>query len=295
MNDPRVTVIIPVYNGERYIAEAVRSVLAQTVPVRLVVVNDGSTDGTIEAIEALDCNDDYYQSLIMFERNYGAAHALNAGIRHADTEFVAWLSHDDVFTPDKIERQLAAIGDADACFTNFDIINADGHVVELVKVKPPPAAGMFRQIITRNIINGSSMLLRRDVFERVGFFRENLRVDVDGEMWLRMIGAGMSFVHVPEPLLLYRRHAGQLSADRELMHRTKDQVRAEAIERTPPEMAFPVEANRVALTLRSQLPLSTAYRNLAQSMSAQSLTLAAAAARHKSLDVLETPDLHTDL
>jgi len=80
MNTPRCTVIIPVYNGERYIAEAVRSAMEQTAPIRLVVVDDGSTDGTIDAIDALDVDETYYSTLLQFERNYGAAVALNRGI-----------------------------------------------------------------------------------------------------------------------------------------------------------------------------------------------------------------------
>ena len=227
MTEPRCTVIIPVYNGERYIAEAIESVLAQTEPCHLIVVNDGSTDETIKVIEHLfGLNEN--RTLIDYSINGGADVVLNHGIRHATTAFVAWLSH------------------------------------------------------------GSSMLLRRDVFERVGFFREDLRVDVDGEMWLRMIGAGMRFVHVAMPLLKYRRHGGQLSANKELMRQTKDHVRAEAIERTPPERAFPGQTGTAS-------GIYDGYRILASAMSAQSLTLAAAAARHKSLDILETPDLHTDL
>ena len=162
--EPQVTVIIPVYNGERYIAEAVESVLAQTEPCRLIVVDDGSTDGTASILKNYDQS---YQRFRLFystnHENLGAATALNRGIIEADTEFVAWLSHDDVFAPTKIERQLVAIGSADACYTDFDIIGADGALVEHVAVNPPPPQGMFNQIITRNIINGSSMLLRRDV------------------------------------------------------------------------------------------------------------------------------------
>ncbi len=278
MNTPRVTVIIPVYNGERYIAEAIKSVLAQSEPCLLIVVDDGSTDGSgsiaddFEVIEGTD-----RIITLLSPENKGAAWALNAGILQADTEFVAWLSHDDVFMPTKIERQLEAIGDANACYTDFDIIDANGALVEHVRVKPPPPEGMFRQICVRNIINGSSMLLRRDVFERVGFFREDLRVDVDGERWLRMIGAGMRFVHVAEPLLKYRRHGAQLSSDKRLMRAVKDAVRCLAIEQTPPERAFPGIADP-----------SIEYRFLARAMSAQGLTLAAAAARHKCLDLLES-------
>jgi len=192
-----------------------------------------------------------------------------------------------VFHPEKIERQLATIGTADACYTNFDIIGPDGVLIEHVCVKPPAQAGMFRQICTRNLINGSSMMLRRDVFERIGYFREDLPVDVDGDMWLRMIGAGMSIAHLSEILLKYRRHGGQLSANRELMRATKDRVRAEAIERTVPEMAFPAEAIDIGGSA-TRGPLAAAYGHLGWAMSSQSLTLAAAAARRRALDVLQS-------
>lgn len=275
MTEPRVAVIIPVFNGERYLAEAINSVVHQTAPCRLIIVDDGSMDGSDGIAVDYELKYGFKQcAVLQHETNRGAAAALNRGIREADTEFVAWLSHDDVFMPEKIERQLEAIGSADACFTNFDIIDADGALVEHVAVKPPPAEGMFQQIIVRNIINGSSMLLRRDVFDHVGFFREDLRVDVDGEMWLRMIGAGMRFVHLAEPLLQYRRHGGQLSADRELMRRTKDQVRAEAIERTSPSAAFPLARKPDQMYLR-----------LAEALEVQGLMRAASTARDIGIDL----------
>src|SRR2546428_1998680 len=125
---PLVSVVIPVYNQERYIAEAVDSVLRQTYPdVELVVVDDGSTDRTPEIVKGYGSRLRY-----MHQDNSGAATALNRGIQAASGELVGWLSSDDVYEPTKVERQVelfASRPEISLAYTDFNVIDADGKVI----------------------------------------------------------------------------------------------------------------------------------------------------------------------
>ena len=99
---PKISVIIPVYNGQNYLREAIDSVFTQTYKnYEMIVVDDGSTDKTWEMIQS------YGSHLYGIQKeNGGVASALNCGIRHASGEYIAWLSHDDLFLPNKLERQV---------------------------------------------------------------------------------------------------------------------------------------------------------------------------------------------
>jgi len=227
---PLVSIITPVYNGERFIQETLESVHNQTYGmIECIIVDDGSQDKTMSLI-AFFLFDKRFR--YVYQDNAGAASALNAGIRLSKGEYVAWLSADDVFMPDKIECQVAVMENdpsISATYTDFEIINGEGEHVENVHVIPPIDGDMFQQVLLQNIINGSSILIRRGVFEKIGYFREDILVDVDGDMWLRMLGNGMRIEHIPQVLLKYRKHSGQLSHDRVLMTKVKDQVRSEAL------------------------------------------------------------------
>lgn len=227
---PLVSIIIPVYNGEHFIKETLESVHSQTYGmIECIIVDDGSTDKTIDLVAPFlfDKRFEY-----IYQVNAGAASALNEGIRLSYGEYISWLSADDVFMPDKIECQVAVMENdpsISATYTDFEIINNEGEHVENVHVIPPIDGNMFRQVLLQNIINGSSILIRKEVFEQIGYFREDIPVDVDGDMWLRMLGNRMRIEHIPQVLLKYRKHSGQLSHDKVLMTRVKDQVRTEAL------------------------------------------------------------------
>jgi glycosyltransferase involved in cell wall biosynthesis len=215
---PLVSVVIPVFNQERFLAEAIESVLTQTYPsIETVVVDDGSTDGTAAIARG-------YGSRIVYLRqdNAGAAAALNRGIQRASGDLVGWLSSDDVYLPTKIERQFELHKrrpEVVATYTDFMLIGANGEVIRRVKSRYLNDRRKFiRELILVNFVNGSSILARRDALIEAGLFDPQMKYHADGNMWLRLLKRG-EFAHVPEVLLKYRIHAGAASRDRAGMTR----------------------------------------------------------------------------
>ena len=208
--NPLVSVVIPVYNQERYVAEAVDSVLRQTYPdVELVVVDDGSTDRTPEILKA-------YGSRLTYMRqdNAGAATALNRGIEAARGELVGWLSSDDVYEPTKVERQVdlfKAQPHVSLIYTDFNVIDGAGRIVRTVRSPYYADRKEFiRRLILGNFVNGSSVIARKSTLVATGLFDPAMTYHADANMWLRLLKHS-DFGHVPEVLLNYRWHAGNAS------------------------------------------------------------------------------------
>lgn len=201
---PTVTVVIPFYN-DPYVGEAIDSVLAQTYPeIELIVVDDGSERHADRILPA-------YADRLRYvgQANGGTASALNTGVRLAAGDYIAWLSSDDRFEPQKIERQLAFMERtaALASCTGFSIINGRSEIVDPYCL-PTYAGGteLMRQLAATNPINGCTVMLRREVFRIVGWFNEALRYTQDYDYWARLVLSGIRIEYLPEPLTRYRKH-----------------------------------------------------------------------------------------
>lgn len=206
---PSVSIVIPVCNGSDYMREAIDSALAQTCPdVEILVVNDGSDDGGRTEGIALSYGDRirYFR-----KENGGVASALNLGIREMRGEYFSWLSHDDVYLPRKVERQVAVIekcGTDTVLYSDYEVIDASSRHVEVFRAGRI-SAPQFRMLLITDIpVNGCTVLVPRRCFGRVGLFDERLKVTQDYDLWFRM-ARRYPFVHVPEVLLRSREHAGQ--------------------------------------------------------------------------------------
>jgi glycosyltransferase involved in cell wall biosynthesis len=214
---PLVTVIIPVYNGTNYLREAIESVLSQTYAnYELLVVDDGSTDETWAVIES-------YGSRLrgIHKDNGGVASALNCGIRNARGEYIAWLSHDDLFLPEKLEHQISFLNKFNeyrACYTDYYIIDTTGNPVREVETPWYPREKAIRGLFGNMYINGSTMLIERTCFDQVGFFSEELKYTQDAEMWLRLIRQ-FDIGRLPEKLIKQRTHPAQWSVSLKPAHR----------------------------------------------------------------------------
>lgn len=208
----KVSVVIPVFNQEKYIKECVESVLSQTYrAVEVVVVDDGSTDRTAAILRS-------YEGKIRYIRqeNKGAAAALNKGIKESRGEFIAWLSSDDVYLPTKLEEQLLFFKqnpNAALVYTDFYIIDGRGKIVKEAKSSYfPNKKELIFNLLKRNFINGSSVVIRKRCLEKVGFFDESMKLHADGNMWFRLL-KHYRFGHVPKFLLKYRQHQSNASKD----------------------------------------------------------------------------------
>lgn len=208
--NPLITVVIPVRNGSNFLAEAIDSALAQTWPkVEVIVVDDGSDDDGETARVALS-----YGERIRFvqQAHGGVSSALNTGIREMAGEYFAWLSHDDVYLPRKLERQVEALrrhGDDTIVYTDYEL--ADLHLRRIkAKVMPDVTPSQFRLwLMADSGLHGGTILAPRACFAAEQF-DERLATTQDYDMWFRL-ARHHRFMRVPEVLLKYRIHGEQES------------------------------------------------------------------------------------
>ena len=229
---PKVSVIIPVYNGMNYLAEAVESVFAQTYPeIEVLVIDDGSTDETWSLIQS-------YGACIRGLRkpNGGVASALNLGIQNAAGQYIAWLSHDDVFLPQKIERQVALLQASpqfQGCYTDFWVMDARGIILRKESTPWYPRERAIWALFGHMYINGSTTLIEKRCFESVGLFEERFRHTQDVDLWVRFLEC-FEFARLSEPLLKSRSHPAQDSWKHQLQLTEEQSVYLQAFERLAP-------------------------------------------------------------
>jgi glycosyltransferase involved in cell wall biosynthesis len=208
---PKVSIIIPVYNGGDYLASAVDSALSQTYAnSEVLVINDGSNDdGLGERIAK-----SYGSALRYFSKpNGGVASALNFGLQHMKGNYFSWLSHDDLYAKNKIERQMQALlrsahPENTIVCSDYSLFSSTSSSAVPVRL-PPGFVDHFRYAMTmRSCVHGCTLLIPRSAFEKVGRFDENLLTTQDYDLWFRMAET-YRFVHVPEVLVHARHHAQQ--------------------------------------------------------------------------------------
>jgi glycosyltransferase involved in cell wall biosynthesis len=216
---PKVTVAIPVYNGANYLRDAISSCLGQSYPnLEVIVVNDGSDDhGETEAIAM-----QFTPSIIYLKKkNGGVASALNLALEVGSGEYFCWLSHDDIYLPKKVEKQIDYIinGVDDPCvvYCRHQSIDANGRHLEDPPVPPifdPHTASI--QLILGQWLHCCTILAPTKLFHQVGGFREDLPTTQDYDILVKM-GLNVPFFEIPEVLLFARQHSEQGS--RTLSHR----------------------------------------------------------------------------
>jgi glycosyltransferase involved in cell wall biosynthesis len=208
---PLVTVVIPVFNGENFLAEAIESVLNQTFrDFEVLVVDDGSSDGTWAIVERYSAaHPDTVRGIR--KENGGTATALNAGIRAAKGKYFAWLSHDDRFVPHKLKAQINLLNtrpEIVGVYSDYSYIDATGNCIGHVYSVSYPPEQMLRHLLQSVFINGSTLLIERRCLQEVGLFDETLRYAHDAMMWLHLV-LHYQLGHIPDPLTEYRLHPDQ--------------------------------------------------------------------------------------
>ncbi|WP_313135719.1 glycosyltransferase [Stutzerimonas nitrititolerans] len=186
---PLVSIIIPVYNGDNYIAEAIESALAQTYSdTEIIVVDDGSSDGGATAKIVAQ-----YIPRVRYikKENGGVATALNLGIREMRGEYFSWLSHDDLYSPNKIKDQidfLASMNFPDVVvYSNHNnLVEERGKLSVIRHAAYDDLEFRAKEIVANNKIHGCALLIPHKAFYQVGLFDETLRVAQDYELWFRI-------------------------------------------------------------------------------------------------------------
>ena len=216
MIKPLVSIIIPVYNGANYLAEAIDSALAQTYEnIEIIVVNDGSNDGGKTEAIALS-----YGERIKYiaKENGGSSSALNVGIKNMTGDYFSWLSHDDLYTPEKIEQSVKKIDprikENQVIICGSCLIDADGSEIFHPKKSMDgefSSAQMLKKLSNGFGINGCSVLLSKKIIDGVGFFDESLVYVNDTDYWYRLILSDCAFTCFTDKLVKTRMHSGQVS------------------------------------------------------------------------------------
>lgn len=195
--DNRVDVVIPVYNGVRYLEAAVRSAVGQThPPARIIIADDGSTDGS-PAVAARLKKEFPCVELLRLE-HAGVSAARNAGIRRSDAPFVAFLDADDVWHPRKLEAQMAIFARSGPSlafvYTAYEHIDEKGRPMPDAYVFSPTRRGdIFRPLLFREYVvsgSASSVVVSREMLDRAGYFDEALYFGEDWDLWIRLAAIG---------------------------------------------------------------------------------------------------------
>ena len=208
--NPKVSIVIPVYNGANYMREAIDSALDQTYQnIEVLVINDGSNDGG----ETEKISLSYGNSIRYFKKeNGGVSSAFNLGIQNMKGEYFSWLSHDDVYYPDKIATQINYLNTLSnksvALYSDYEYINLESNFVSLKVNGHIEPSRLQYEIIRSCPIHGSTVLISKEIFSKIGFFNEDLSVIQDFEMWYR-ISEYFDFIHQKEVLSKVRLHSEQ--------------------------------------------------------------------------------------
>lgn len=190
---PDIDVVIPVFNGEAYVEATVRSVLEQTVsPRRVIVVDDGSTDGTPDILTRLAQAD--ARVLYLPRSNAGVSAARNAGIAASSAPFIAFLDADDIWLPEKLEQQIQAFErggpETGIVHSSYFCIDQNGVSIPGMLIFEPKQRGdIFMPLLLEGYVlsgSASSVMVRRDVLDRAGHFDERLFHGEDWDLWIRL-------------------------------------------------------------------------------------------------------------
>ena len=215
-SEKTISVVIPTYNCAALLPRAIRSAYAQTLPPsEVVVVNDGSTDETAEVLGKLASE---LPASFVFENraNGGEASARNRGVALASSEYVAFLDQDDVWAPDKLERQMELfLRDPQLAltFTAYNRIGESEQSVVRVHGWEPSPEHALRELLNGCCITPSTVVVRRDILAEIGPFDESLWLGCDWTMWLEIAAAGHRIGYEPEPLTDYFVHETNMSRD----------------------------------------------------------------------------------
>lgn len=220
--EPLISIVIPVYNGSNFMADAIDSALSQTYKnIEIIVVNDGSTDGGKTEEIALSYGDKirYYS-----KENGGVSSAVNLAIQNMKGEWLTWLSHDDMYKPQKLKNQVRFLNQLledkqvedikDICiYGALERVNAGGKFLSKKSINVPPQMTPIDSLIF-NIksysIGGCTVLMSKAILDEVGGFDENIRTVSDADLWFRMMLAGHNFFYSDEVIVMSRQHKQQV-------------------------------------------------------------------------------------
>lgn len=209
-----VTIVMPAYNCEKYLRQAVESVIAQTYKAwKLLIIDDCSTDGTAALAEKLGRRDERI-TVLHNERNLGVSATRNRGIRETGSEWIAFLDSDDAWTPDKLEKQFGLIERlplAKLLYTGSGFMKENGERMDFV-LHVPEKIGR-KELLKQNLLSCSASLVKRELLLKYPM-PEKGTMHEDFVVWLRILKDEQYAYGIDEPLLIYRRSENSKSGNK---------------------------------------------------------------------------------
>lgn len=201
-----VSVVIPVYNAAAHLRETLDSILAQTYKnIEIVAVDDGSSDDSVAILQS------YGDRVVIVQQpNSGPAAARNRGVAEAKGEWIAFLDADDLWQPDKLEKQLLGMGDCNWAYTDSIFMGGINDGKRDSELSSKLSGNVLDELVCCNFIGTSSVMIRRDVFLNIGGFDQSLRSIQDWDLWMR-IASKHPITYINEPLVRYRVHSTSTS------------------------------------------------------------------------------------
>ena len=214
--NPLISVVIPAFNSYGFLTTAVRSVVDQTYKnFEIIIVDDCSNDDTERVVKAFTLSNDNIK-YIKHDENKGLSEARNTGIMAAKGEFIAFLDADDIWSPRKLEYQYGKFEEnpkLGVVFTGYTLIDLNKRIRR--EYCPPKFNNQYdfaRNLLVRNIVTGSasSVMIKKECFEKVGLFDTVLKAAEDWDMWMR-IAHKFTFAAVESPCVTYVEHSQNMS------------------------------------------------------------------------------------
>ena len=221
-----ISVVIPAYNVEEYIVDAIESVLNQNHNVyEIIIINDGSTDNTSRLISK------YSEKIIIInQENMGLSASRNRGVKESRGNVIAFLDADDIWMPEKLHAQEKKLNSFDIVYSNRMNFGEIGDLPELQSdVSSMMEGDIWDNLLLGNFITASSVIIKKFLFEQMGGFNEAMRSCEDWDLWLRC-SENSSVGYCSEPLVRYRFRADSLSKNHLAMQKMRELVIMRALQ-----------------------------------------------------------------
>ena len=218
MNSPQISVVMSVYNGEKYLKEAIDSILSQTFKdFEFIVIDDGSTDGSLDILRNFEKGDSRVK--IVTRENKGLVASLNECVALAKGEYVARMDADDISLPERFEKQIHFIKENDLSVCGSWAMGIDGNGNTVSKLDYAPSLKKIKSYcLIHNPFIHSSVMFRKDIFEKAGGYRIFFKHIEDYELWTRIVFKYKTD-NLQHELLKYRIHSDQITKKNNLLMR----------------------------------------------------------------------------
>jgi glycosyltransferase involved in cell wall biosynthesis len=222
----KVSIIIPTYNAAKFLDRTTKSVLNQTYKNwELIIVDDASEDNTRKIIKNWERKDERIKGIFLDKNSGGPAHPKNVGIQRAKGELIAFLDHDDEWMPEKLEKQVIFLNESDSkcgLVTCDFFINRDGRTSEYI-TPVYDSHDQIPRILRGNFVHScSSIVVKKEVFDRVGVFDEFLKTSDDWDLYLRLLLAGYYIGVISQKLFIW--HCRDESAGKSIAFHGKNEL-----------------------------------------------------------------------